>query len=141
MINNMKNFFFFAAIILFSQTVLLAQKSTTWKGGTPGKPNDWNCASNWSDGRVPNEFSDVTIPNLSSESYPVIKKNVEEINALFLMSATSLRVEKKGALTVSERVEIAAGAKIDNLGKLDLPNNEITTNQNASTVMQTKKSN
>jgi hypothetical protein len=141
MINNMKNFFFFAAIILFSQTVLLAQKSTTWKGGTPGKPNDWNCASNWSDGRVPNEFSDVTIPNLSSETYPVIKKNVEEINALFLMSATSLRVEKKGALTVSERVEIAAGAKIDNLGKLDLPNNEITTNQNASTVMQTKKSN
>ncbi len=137
----MKNFFFFAAIILFSQTVLLAQKSTTWKGGTPGKPNDWNCASNWSDGRVPNEFSDVTIPNLSSETYPVIKKNVEEINALFLMSATSLRVEKKGALTVSERVEIAAGAKIDNLGKLDLPNNEITTNQNASTVMQTKKSN
>jgi hypothetical protein len=141
MINNMKNFFFFAAIILFSPTALLAQKSTTWKGGTPGKPNDWNCASNWSDGRVPNEFSDVTIPNLSSETYPVIKKNVEEINALFLMSATSLRVEKKGALTVSERVEIAAGAKIDNLGKLDLPTNEITTNQNASTVMQTKKSN
>lgn len=137
----MKNFFFFAAIILISQTSLLAQKSTTWKGGTPGKPSDWNCASNWSGGRVPNEFSDVTIPNVSSEIYPVIKNNVEDINALFLMSNTHIKIEKKGALTVSERVEIAAGVKIDNLGKLDLPTNEITTNQNISTVMLAKKSN
>lgn len=137
----MKNFFFFAAIILISQTSLLAQKSTTWKGGTPGKPSDWNCASNWSDGRVPNEFSDVTIPNVSSDIYPVIKNNVEDINALFLMSNTHIKIEKKGALTVSERVEIAAGVKIDNLGKLDLPTNEITTNQNISTVMLAKKSN
>ncbi|MEY3241994.1 MAG: hypothetical protein RIR11_3433 [Bacteroidota bacterium] len=136
----MKNFFFFAAIILISQTSLLAQKSTTWKGGTPGKPSDWNCASNWSDGRVPNEFSDVTIPNVSIEIYPVIKNNVEDINALFLMSNTHIKIEKKGALTVSERVEIAAGVKIDNLGKLDLPTNEITTNQNISTVMLAKKS-
>jgi hypothetical protein len=140
MLNNMKNFFFFAAIILISQTSLLAQKSTTWKGGTPGKPSDWNCASNWSDGRVPNEFSDVTIPNVSIEIYPVIKNNVEDINALFLMSNTHIKIEKKGALTVSERVEIAAGVKIDNLGKLDLPTNEITTNQNISTVMLAKKS-
>lgn len=137
----MKNFFFFAAIILISQTSLLAQKSTTWKGGTPGKPSDWNCASNWSGGRVPNEFSDVTIPNVSSDIYPVIKNNVEDINALFLMSNTHIKIEKKGALTVSERVEIAAGVKIDNLGKLDLPTNEITTNQNISTVMLAKKSN
>jgi len=141
MINNMKNFFFFAAIILISQTTLLAQKSTTWKGGTPGRPSDWNCASNWSDGRVPNEFSDVIIPNISSEIYPVIKNNAEDINALFLMSSTKIYIEKKGALTVYERVEIAAGAKIDNQGKLDLPTNEITTNQNALTEMQTKKSN
>lgn len=141
MINNMKNFFFFAAIILISQTTLLAQKSTTWKGGTPGRSSDWNCASNWSDGRVPNEFSDVIIPNIASEIYPVIKNNAEDINALSLMSNTKIYIEKKGALTVSERVEIAAGAKIDNQGKLDLPTNEITTNQNALTVMQTKKSN
>jgi hypothetical protein len=65
---------------------------------------------------------------------------VEDINALFLMSNTHIKIEKKGALTVSERVEIAAGVKIDNLGKLDLPTNEITTNQNISTVMLAKKS-
>lgn len=136
----MRNIIFFAAIILISQTTLLAQKSTTWKGGTPGKPTDWNCATNWSDGRVPNEFSDVTIPNMSSAIYPVIKNNVDDINALFLLSGTSIHIERKGSLTVSERVEIAAGAKIDNLGQLDLPTNEISANQNASTVMQTKKS-
>ena len=87
---------------------------------------------------MPNEFSDVIIPNLSSESYPVISKNVEDINALYLMSAALLRVEKKASLKVYDRVEIAAGAKLVNSGRLDLPLNEIYANQDTAALLLTQ---
>lgn len=55
------------------------QKSTTWRGGTPGHEKEWNCNKNWSSGKVPDTFSDVVIPDCSSigNFYPIIKFPIE----------------------------------------------------------------
>jgi hypothetical protein len=56
-----------------------SQKTTTWRGGTPGHEKEWNCNKNWSSGKVPDTFSDVVIPDCSSigNFYPVIKFPIE----------------------------------------------------------------
>jgi hypothetical protein len=125
-------------ILLVSSTIL-AQKTATWKGGSPGQATNWNCAANWKEGRVPNEFSDVIIPTLSNDAYPVITMAVDDVNALFLMSAAYLRIEKNGALTVYEHAQIMPGTTIHNDGWLVLPahQNQITQKQN--TAFTTKK--
>ena len=63
---------------------LYGQKAAVWSGGTPGRPCDWYCPSNWRENRVPNEFSYVFIPDVSTKtfSYPVIDKGVIEIAGL-----------------------------------------------------------
>ena len=88
----MKNTLLFLATaitLLFGcQVTLNAQKTNTWKGGTPGRVNDWYCATNWSNGAVPNEFSNVVIPDVSATAHaaPVLLKGEAEINALLLHS-------------------------------------------------------
>ncbi len=72
-------------IVLFGfQTSLSAQKTATWKGGTPGRSTDWNCPTNWKEGRVPDEFSAVIIPDVSTStfSYPMIQEGTVEIFSL-----------------------------------------------------------
>lgn len=66
------------------QVSLSAQKTATWKGGTPGRVSDWNCATNWKEGRVPDEFSNVFIPDVSTSTfnYPIIKNGSVEIASL-----------------------------------------------------------
>ncbi len=92
----MKNsiLFSFATIILCFgfQVSLNAQKTATWKGGTPGRVSDWNCATNWKEGRVPDEFSDVFIPDVSTTTfnYPVIKNGAVEIASLQCAPAAKL---------------------------------------------------
>jgi len=66
-----------AFILFFSfSSAVLSQQSITWIGGTPGRTQDWNCAQNWSTGKVPDDFSDVTIPDVSTTTFaaPVINK-------------------------------------------------------------------
>ncbi len=135
----MRNPLFFAIIILVVNTTLFAQKTATWKGGTPGKPNDWNCSANWREGRVPNEFSDVVIPNLENRNYPLINRNVDDINTLLVMSEASLTIGKKGSLSVFEKLEIAQGGSICNNGKLNLPISEIPISKNQNTVELAKR--
>ncbi|MFN0035682.1 MAG: hypothetical protein ACKVUS_11490 [Saprospiraceae bacterium] len=96
----MRNIFFFAAIILISQTALLAQKTATWKGGTPGKPTDWNCATNWKEGRLPNEFSQVIIPDVSSSSFsnPMLISGEVEVWSILIHAGASLRIGKNARL-------------------------------------------
>jgi hypothetical protein len=83
-----------AIIALFSLISLSAQAqiTATWKGGTPGKTTDWNCPSNWKEGREPDEFSNVFIPDVSTStfSYPVIKQGTVEIASLQCASNTRL---------------------------------------------------
>ena len=103
----MRNILFFAALFLVSQTTLLAQKTATWKGGTPGKPTDWNCAANWKEGRVPNEFSQVIIPDVSSSSFnnPVLASGEVEIWSLVIHTGASLQIGKKARLIATEQEE------------------------------------
>jgi len=103
----MKNLLFFAAILLTSHTALLAQKTATWKGGTPGKPADWNCAANWKEGSVPNEFSQVIIPDVSSSSFsnPVIASGEVEVWSILIYSGATLRIGKNARLIALEQEE------------------------------------
>ncbi len=103
----MRNIFFVAAIILISQTALLAQKTATWKGGTPGKPAEWNCASNWKEGRVPNEFSQVIIPDVSASTFnnPVLASGEMEVWSILIHSGASLRISKNARLIALEQEE------------------------------------
>lgn len=103
----MRNILFFAAFILASQTTLFAQKTATWKGGTPGKPTDWNCAANWKEGRVPNQFSQVIIPDVSSSSHgnPVLSSGEVEIWSILIHTGASLRIGKNARLIATEQEE------------------------------------
>lgn len=60
------------ALFLSLSLALTAQSTAVWQGGKPGQPTNWNCADNWSEGRVPDEFTQVIIPH-GAHFYPVIK--------------------------------------------------------------------
>lgn len=117
----MKNAIATIAIIccfLFSAN---AQKTATWKGGAAGKSNDWSCAANWKEGRVPDEFCDVVIPNVSSTGnfQPVIRAEVDAVHSLRILPGATLRITAQGALEVSEPLEGIAANSLQNQGRLD----------------------
>lgn len=87
------------------QVSLSAQRTATWKGGTPGKISDWNCPTNWKEGRVPDEFSNVVIPDVSTStfSYPIINSEVE-IFSLICDAPARLKILDGGGLTVLQLI-------------------------------------
>lgn len=87
-------FFFFTLNLSFAQVV--------WTGGTPGRTNDWNVATNWDTNRIPDEFDDVLIPNLAGQGnfYPIIKTHVPSIQYLFIESNARLEIAENGMLTI-----------------------------------------
>jgi len=91
---------------------LNAQKTATWKGGTPGRCTDWNCASNWKEGLVPNEFSDVVIPVLATSTfcYPVIEAENYEVASLVVHPGAALKV-LGSALLATNTYEIQGNCK------------------------------
>jgi hypothetical protein len=97
------SFFFF----FFFQGDLFAQKMATWKGGTPGRVSDWNCPSNWKEGRVPNEFSNVLIPNVSSSTfaYPVIEKGDIEVFGLVCEPGATVTLRRSASLRTVDAIE------------------------------------
>lgn len=102
----MKNASIFAilfALIFIAQSTLSAQKTATWKGGTPGRSTDWMCASNWREGRLPNEFSAVIIPDVStsSQSYPIIRNGEVEVFSVDVQSSAILTLNA-GARLVAD---------------------------------------
>ena len=125
----MKVFFFcFAqlastAILLISATQLYAQKTTTWKGGTPGMEQEWNCPKNWSAGAVPNEFSNVFIPDVTTTtcSTPVIQSGLVEVNALFLETDAMLTIGPEAELIIYETAEGINHNTLNLRGKVLLP--------------------
>ncbi len=123
----MKNTLLFLATaitLLFGcQVTLNAQKTNTWKGGTPGRATDWYCATNWSNGTVPNEFSNVVIPDVSTSTHaaPVLLKGEAEINALLLQSGACLTIGQAAALTVLETSEGISDRSLRLIGEINLP--------------------
>lgn len=99
---KIKNIIAVIALALSFIATLHAQKTVTWKGGTPGQENDWNCAKNWSSHKVPDEFSNVVIPDVSTTTLaaPVIKNGTFEVNAIIVHSNAKLTVEKDAQLVI-----------------------------------------
>ena len=97
----------FSAMLLALCTSAFSQKIATWEGGTPGKPTDWNCATNWKEGRVPDEFSQVIIPDVSSHcsSNPVLTGGEVEIWSILIHAGASLRIGKSARLIATEQEE------------------------------------
>lgn len=101
----MKNTIFFSACIAFflASFTLGAQKTATWKGGAPGHATDWNYPANWKEGRVPNEFSSVIIPDVSTSTFsnPVLQGEAVEIGSLQIYSGGKLKIGKSARLIVT----------------------------------------
>jgi hypothetical protein len=90
------------AIFSLFTTITFAQQAVTWIGGTPGNETSWNEAKNWSKNKVPYEFSDVIIPDVTTTTFsaPVIKRGTIELNALQIASNGKLTVESEAKLIV-----------------------------------------
>lgn len=86
-------------LILSFSFSLSAQTSATWQGGKPGRTTDWNCPSNWSGGRVPDEFTQVIIPT-GKQFYPVIQYISTSIDALLMESGSTLDIFEGASLLI-----------------------------------------
>ena len=87
------------ALLTLITTFATAQTTAIWVGGTPGKETKWNEAKNWSNYRVPDEFSNVIIKNNNSghQAQPVISGVVE---------VSSIEIQASACLTISDDGEI-----------------------------------
>lgn len=110
-----------AIIALFSLISLSAQAQITaiWKGGTPGKTTDWNCPTNWREGRVPNEFSNVVIPDVSTStfSFPVIKQGIVEIASIECASNARLTTLGNARVIYLDAPDSVAECRKDDLAR------------------------
>lgn len=128
-------------LLMGSQNCLFSQKIATWKGGTPGNVHAWNCASNWKEGRVPNEFSDVVIANDQGQSgnyTPMITCAAGQVNSLTITPGSSLDIATTGSLVVLDRAEIGDNTYILNAGMLVLPDNGHQAAATRAVVSSTK---
>ena len=129
-------------VLAFSvfQNALSAQITATWKGGAPGRPNDWNCAANWRENRVPDEFSNVVVPEVSTTSFasPVIFSGEVLVNALFLAPNASLTVGKAAQLTVRGHEEDLSDGRVVVKGKLVLPPETMAVGMSTVALSQPK---
>lgn len=112
-------------LLITTSISLSAQTTATWKGGKPGRANDWNCAANWKEGRVPNDLSQVFIPS-NSRYFPVIKQTVDSIDALLVEGGATLTVAAGAYLVVlgeTGRLDgIQVFGKIHNNGTIEIGN-------------------
>ncbi|HMX41810.1 MAG TPA: hypothetical protein PKD78_15840, partial [Saprospiraceae bacterium] len=76
-----KQLFGTVIIIVILSISANAQVTNSWKGGFPGRENDWNCQQNWSLGKSPDIFDNVVIPDVSTASrrYPIIDSGEVEV--------------------------------------------------------------
>ena len=94
-------------LLTLTSSILVAQKSVTWIGGTPGNETSWEEPKNWSDQHVPNEFSNVYIPDVSTSTFsnPIIKNGIIELNTLEIESTAKLTIQKEASLIVYGNAE------------------------------------
>lgn len=84
-------------------TTGFSQVASIWKGNTPGHESQWDCPSNWSTNRVPDEFTDVIIQmdNSSKNKYPVLQMHQIEINSLSIWPGACI-VVKQGTMCIMD---------------------------------------
>lgn len=113
------------ALILFLgfSFTLTAQTTAVWQGGKPGRTTDWNCPANWSEGRVPDEFTQVIIPT-GSNYYPVINYAPTPIDALLMEAGARLTIQGGARLSILGETGIFNGVTalglIENNGTLEI---------------------
>ncbi len=92
-------------ILFFSlqATHSFSQITSIWKGKVPGHEYDWNWPGNWSNNRLPDDFTDVFIPvdNTLNRNYPIIKADRVEINSLNMHIDASITI-LKGILSIMD---------------------------------------
>lgn len=124
------NVTFCAIITLFFLSLnLSAQRTVTWIGGTPGQETNWFCYKNWSNSKVPDEFTDVIIANISTTTfhYPVIKSKEAKVNSISIVSQATLTIEKSGKLTINDTILAQSNLCIINKGSIQMEAEEIPT--------------
>lgn len=107
----------------------LAQERSVWKGGKPGRANDWKCAANWSTNQVPDAFSDVIIPKTTGplQNYPVIRSGRIEVNTLRIQCGARLTIAENASLSIFNPDYCDDVSRILVLGKLELPGRSAST--------------
>ncbi len=110
-----------------------AQISAYWIGGKAGRTRDWNCAANWSNNKIPNEFTDVFLKDKESNSslFPEIVKGNVKIHSLSFESGTHLKIHKEAILTILKELN----QKLD-LEKIELDGNLILKYQNINEIAE-----
>jgi hypothetical protein len=118
----MKTTLLFAALMSLAFAVS-AQKTYVWKGGKPGRANDWNCPANWSTYRVPDEFADVVVPIDKSDShlYPEIRGKGFEVNTMRISCGAKVTITEHGSLAILNPDYCEDVSRIIVYGKLELP--------------------
>ncbi len=118
-----------AGIMMIISISSFAQKSITWKGGTLGMETEWFCPQNWSTSSVPDEFSNVIIPDVSTSSFslPVISSGQVEINSLVILYNGSITIAKSAILIVLDMVNGDLQTNVHGEGELILFDNATVT--------------
>ena len=102
---TMKNSIFIALISILAITdSASAQTTNVWKGGFPGRENDWNCSKNWSLGKTPDVFDNVVIPDVSTSTrrYPVVSSGEVEVSSVEVKPGATLTI-MRSAHILSEK--------------------------------------
>lgn len=109
-----------------------AQRIATWKGGQTGRPRDWNCPTNWKEGRVPNEFSNVFIPDVSTSTfcYPLINQGIVEVASLECAPNARVDVRGNARIMVLNALTKTPAKKNANLAQSRSRHDSLTTAQN-----------
>ena len=69
--------------------------------------NDWNCPTNWSTFAVPDEFSNVIIPDVSTSTFssPIIKAGKVEVNSIYIQPNATMTVGKDAVVVVYDDIK------------------------------------
>jgi len=97
-----------------------SQKATTWRGGTPGMANNWYCPQNWSTCSVPDEFSDVIIPDVSRSTFttPELLSGTVEVNSICIHQNSSLTISKEATLIILGHAEGISSNSVTGKGEM-----------------------
>jgi hypothetical protein len=92
-----------------------AQKIATWIGGTPGQEHAWTTAKNWSNNRVPDQFTTVVIKtqNTGHQAQPYITEKVV-VAELNVYAGAALTIHKTGVLEINGEQYYSQGIAVLN---------------------------
>ncbi len=90
------------SFLLALTTMFTLSAQVQWRGGFPGHETDWECARNWSDGRIPDDMDNVLIPDCSTRGnfYPVIRTKVARVQSMEIHGNARVTIAENGKLTV-----------------------------------------